>query len=312
MNEEGKLETKLLKRGIILQRRDNCKILRDTYQALIFKIFDHHDTLVKLKKETLAREAERNAELLPLKPQLDALERQMKADLDELAAEAASSSMKPATFKRRAKIIKDRFKAEKAILEAPVGARRLRDRRAIYDHPVVKEALNMVTFAIDSLFQWKFTYKDFVITKQITREFREYKNPSKLPGHVQLGLKMRDRGIPVGAGTRVEYLILKLKSYKKSDRQKDRLEDAGYFAEFREVLRLEYLAYLKQFITPIDELCSVVFGVEDFVKDQFDIRIKHSRVIDRITDLGRPRIQFVDPPRNASLVFNDGDAEAGS
>lgn len=230
MNKEGKIESKLIKRGIILQRRDNCRILREIYQALIFKVFEHHKHLVELKN------------------------------------------------------------AEKHIL--------VRD-------PVVRELLDMIVSAVDSVFRWSYVpneegvrtpypIRDFVVTKAMTREPSEYKNPSRLPSHVHLAQKMQRRGMPVGAGSRIEYVVCKdvNKSYKKSETQKERITDIEYFLEFRQYLRLCHLTYLKTFINPIDDVCTVAIGVNDFVKDQWNTRIKFASVVDRIRALGEPNILF--------------------
>jgi hypothetical protein len=116
---------------------------------------------------------------------------------------------------------------------------------------------------------------------------------------------MKNRGVPVAAGTRVEYVIIKNKVFKKSDAQKDKLEDVNYFAEFREILRLSFLDYLKQFINPIDEICEVVMGIKGFVKGQFEQRIKYSKVVDRIAWLGAPKFKFESGPRNRFMEFED-------
>ena len=39
----------MLKRGVILQRRDNCLILRNTYETLILKIFENHSELTQMR-----------------------------------------------------------------------------------------------------------------------------------------------------------------------------------------------------------------------------------------------------------------------
>lgn len=216
---EGK-GNKLFKRGIVLQRRDNCKLLREVYQELVMKVFQYHEELVGMKS----------------------------LQLKEKIKQAASIDI-----------------------------------------------LNLISFSLDTLFQWKYGYRDFVITKQMTKVASDYKNPDKLPSHVLLGLKMQKRGIPVGAGSRIEYLITKIKEFKKTDTQKDKLVDVDYFAEFRDIMRISYLDYLKQFINPIDEMLEVVLGVEDFVKKNFDYRIKYSKVVDQINNLGAPRLIFNNP-----------------
>ena len=232
INEEGKVDSKLMKRGIILQRRDNCVILRDVYQALVMDIFKYHEILVGLKN--------------------------------------------------------------------------IKDVQEIYRIPEVQKLLNMITFAIDTLFQrgdnryWKndkdslkkYSHRDFIITKQMTKTPSEYKNPNKLPSHVLLGLKMQNRGVPVGAGTRIEYLICNNGSYKKTDTQKNKLCDIDYYNEFKDIIMIDYLSYMKTFINPLDEICNVVMNIKGFVKNQFEDRIKYSKVIERIKELGRPHIQF--------------------
>jgi DNA polymerase elongation subunit (family B) len=230
MNGEGVIDSKLLKRGIVLQRRDNCIILRQVYQELVFKVFDNHDTLVSLKGM---------------------------------------------------------------------------NQKEVLSNPVVIDLLNMIIFAIDTLFQWKYGFKDYVITKQITRDVKEYKNPDRLPGHVLLGVKMKKRGVPIGAGSRIEYVIINKKSYRKDAPQKDKIEDVNYFAEFREVFRLCRISYLKQFINPIDEICETVMGIKGFVKSHFETRIKYSKVVDRIKDLGEAKLLFIDVDMNQFMEFED-------
>ncbi len=233
IDKDGNIESKMTQRGIILQRRDNCIILRNTYKVLIDNIFHNHKELVNIKEYNLAA--------------------------------------------------------------------RLR-------HPLVKEFLDVIIESINKVFQWGGTvgnrYKDFVITKQIARDFKDYKNAERLPGHVRLGLRMVERGVPVGAGTRVEYLILNIKPYKKTDPQFPKLEDVSYFTEFREILRVSELDYLKQFINPIDELCNVVLGLDNFVKKHFDLRFSYYKTMNKIKDLVAPKLNFTGS-MNQYIEFDD-------
>jgi DNA polymerase elongation subunit (family B) len=314
INEDGKIDDKLVKRGIILQRRDNCTALRNVYQDLIYKIFDKHEKLIKFNSEMkLIREAE-NIEIASWKSQCEQMIREYasKNDCEDILDTLMGKFYRRHKIKQKAKPrIKSEEKPKKK--NAPKSFDKLefpsrpekRSRKFAMNNSEVQSLLELIIDSIRSLFQWKYGYKHFVITKQITRDVKEYKDPNKLPGHVKLGMRMQKRGIPVGGGTRVEYVILKNGPYRKTETQSDKIEDVNYFSEFREILRIELLSYLKQFINPIDELCEVVMGLEDFVKEQFEIRLAHSQLTDQISELRKPKIEFDDPPENKKMIFLD-------
>ena len=314
---EGKLDPKMLKRGIILQRRDNCTCLRDVYQTLIFKIFEYHEALVKLKGEVEPlRVADAEAETAWLREGelliREYVEREHCPDgvLEALLARLRKDAgLKPVRRPKGAPKAKAKAKP-KSLPVVKLPPRPVKNaQRATLADPVIKELLQLIVDAVGSLFQWKYNYKHFVITKQIARDFKEYKRQDRLPGHVQLGIRMQKRGQVMGGGSRVEYVILKKGPYRKQDTQTSKIEDVGYFSDFRDILRLDLLAYLASFVNPLDELCRVVMGVDGFVKAQFETRLKYSRVVDRIADLGAPRLDFVDAPRNQFLEFDDGDSQ---
>lgn len=304
INEEGKENPKLLKRGIILQRRDNCACLRETYQNAITMIFKYHEQLVALKaqidpiltadEEAMKQwtlecdrlKAERNREIAE---ELGQVENDPQTETDGIPLKKA----------RRKRGTKKKL-TKKDLPSPPVP----KAKAIIMKDSVVLELLKMIVFAAGSLFEWKYGYKSFVITKQIAKDVKEYKNPKRLPGHVQLGLKMAKRGIPIGGGTRIEYVIMKTGPYCKQDTQTSKIEDVNYFAEFREILRVSHLDYLRQFIKPIDDLLKVVIGLDDFVSDHFKQRIQYSKVVDRINELTRPKIKF-EEPRNMGINFGN-------
>ena len=82
----------------------------------------------------------------------------------------------------------------------------------LINKPVVKELLNRIIYAVDGLFtnyfysedEVKYNYRDFVITKSVSKDSSEYKGKS-LPGHVALADKMRKRGVIVPPNSRIEY-----------------------------------------------------------------------------------------------------------
>jgi DNA polymerase elongation subunit (family B)/ribonuclease HI len=293
IDENGKEDSKLMKRGIILQRRDNCACLRETYQNAITMIFKYHEELIALRSRInpiLAADEEAmkqwEAECARLKAGRN---REIAEEQNLIPAEPNPEVDGIEIKKAKKKGPKKKKLTKKDLPPEP----KPKAPAAIMKDPVVLELLKMIVLAAGSLFEWKYNYKSFVITKQIARDIKEYKNPNRLPGHVQLGLKMAKRGIAIGGGTRIEYVILKNGSYSKQDTQTSKIEDASYFAEFREILRLSYLDYLRQFIKPLDDLLKVVIGLEDFVAGHFKQRIQYSKVVDRIQELTAPKLEFI-------------------
>lgn len=60
IDEDGTLGKKLTKRGIVLQRRDNCRLLRDVYERAVLYILKHIDHLTELNKESRPEEIMKN------------------------------------------------------------------------------------------------------------------------------------------------------------------------------------------------------------------------------------------------------------
>jgi DNA polymerase elongation subunit (family B) len=167
--------------------------------------------------------------------------------------------------------------------------------RQLQDTPAVKDLLNNIVYGLDSLFQMKYNYKSFVITKTLTRLPGDYKSKT-IPAHAYLALKKERRGDPVGINSRLEYVFLNTgKGYIKDEKQHDKIEDAEYFGEFREVLRMDYLYYLeKQIIKPIDELLKVCLGLQDFMKSQFKHRVNKNNLIVKMKNHLEKSINFVE------------------
>lgn len=320
INEEGKLEDKLIKRGIILQRRDNCRVLRDVYQNLIMGIFNHHEELLEFNNRCKIYK-DRIAEL---KKDLD------KSLKDSLGGLALSDALYNKLINKENETVprrrvtgtrtgvrskaggKKKIKSDEEIysfksnhigyildedsirLIRLIRKERSELKKLVHSSDIVTELLNNIIFSVDTMFEKKYGVRDFVITKQMTKDANEYKNPNKLPSHVLLGEKMKRRGVPIAAGSRIEYLIVEDGlQYKKTESQKDKIIDIDYFIEYREIFRVSYLDYLKQFINPIDEICDRILNVENFIKTHLEDRIQKSRLINELKDLTRPREEFI-------------------
>lgn len=113
------------------------------------------------------------------------------------------------------------------------------------------------------------------------------------PAHVQLALKMNERGKPVEVGSRLEFLILKHIDDPKA-KLYDKLEDPTYYSSHRDLLRLDRFYYLKSLIIPLDQLLNVISKNKDFVSTLYDYHINKSKVINEIENLKRPVILFND------------------
>ena len=105
------------------------------------------------------------------------------------------------------------------------------------------------------------------------KEYEKYKLKC-LPAHIQLGEKMRRRGKNVEPGSRLEYLVSVGNGH--TSKQFDKLEDPSYQQLYKDVVKIDYLHYLKTSCPPIDQILNVGYGVEKFMKSQYKIRLVKS------------------------------------
>ena len=116
-----------------------------------------------------------------------------------------------------------------------------------------------------------------------------------LPAVVQLADKMRDRGMRVDNGTRLEYLITD--TGMKNAKQYDKLESIEYFNKHSSILKIDFMYYLKLMINPFDEVLNVAFKEEkrfkkDFIKGQYELRKKKVKLLVDLKELFEPFILF--------------------
>jgi hypothetical protein len=118
---------------------------------------------------------------------------------------------------------------------------------------------------------------------------------SCLPAQVQLAIRMKNRGMIVPAGTRLEYVV----AYPENRKGKlyDKVEDADYIKKHGDVIKLDYMYYLKNLIIPLDQMANVAFKnivgfKNDFVRDQYLFRLKREKVIFELKSLFEAKIVF--------------------
>ena len=113
-----------------------------------------------------------------------------------------------------------------------------------------------------------------------------------LPAQVQLAERMRRRGQRVDNGTRLEYVVAKPE--KHTAKQYEKLESIEYLSKHSDILKIDYLYYIKALSNPLDQVLSVAFeDLKDFVLEQYNFRYKvRSKVLGELRSVFSPKIKF--------------------
>lgn len=113
-----------------------------------------------------------------------------------------------------------------------------------------------------------------------------------LPAQVQLALRMRGRGKRVDPGSRIEYVITTNGGH--TAKQSKKVEHIDYFKKFSNILKMDYLYYLKLLSNPLDQILNVIYDEKDFVINQYKLRQKiRQKVLNDIENINKPRITLV-------------------
>ncbi len=132
--------------------------------------------------------------------------------------------------------------------------------------------------------------KELEISLESKDWFHQYRL-KVLPAHAQLAMKMRNRGIPVEAGSRLEYLLIQHENLKAKTFMK--IEDPLYQKMFSDILKIDYLYVLHLAINPFDQLFQICFGKPDFVSSQYEIRLKKHKLLLELHSIFSPPLCFV-------------------
>jgi len=191
----------------------------------------------------------------------------------------------------------------------------------IFDRAPPNEIEYQVIEFISDIFRNVLAYQDYVITKSVGDTEGDLSDHSKLgdykvrqrlpddeherkhilkgktekeyyisqcPAHVQLAERMRNRGIPVNAGSRIEFVVLK--KHTRNATLGERLEDFDTFKKYLWIKRIDTEYYLNSMINSLDQMLAVGILNDHFVSDQYTIRMKFEKVIDQIKSLGYTKI----------------------
>lgn len=117
-----------------------------------------------------------------------------------------------------------------------------------------------------------------------------------LPAQVQLAERMKRRGQRVDIGTRLEYVITE--NGGCNAKQYEKVESSDYFALHKDILRLDFMYYLKLLTNPADQVLNVAYKNEigfkkDFVTEQYNYRLKvRTKLLNELKHIFTPKLVF--------------------
>lgn len=122
---------------------------------------------------------------------------------------------------------------------------------------------------------------------------QQYINFSK-PAHVQLSFKMKERGIPIQIGSRMEYVVIEhLDDISNKGKLQNKFEDPSYFCQFSDLLRLDRLYYLKSLVQCVDQVLETAFKQTPIDKLN-KYHIAHRKIMMQIQNISKSKIIISD------------------
>jgi DNA polymerase elongation subunit (family B) len=246
--------------------------------------------------------------------------RYMSIECDRNGVEKSGISKKGVMLARR-----DNSKAVRDIYSATV--------MDIFNKVPEKEVIENMIENIIKMVRGELHYKEFIITKRVG-EISEYKiralpddekkrqirldslecqneqeyKIKALPAQAQLLLKMQSRGENVGAGTRLEYIVTTTGGHKA--RQFMKIEDANYFMRHTSVLKIDYLYYVHNLSTQMDQVLEVVYGRKKFVKELYKDLLQTFTLREKLVKNFEKYLYSIDfkdekPKKKVIFVFED-------
>jgi DNA polymerase elongation subunit (family B) len=117
-----------------------------------------------------------------------------------------------------------------------------------------------------------------------------------LPSQVQLAERMKKRGQRVDAGTRLEYIVTNRSEH--TAKQYEKIEHVDYVEKHKDLIKVDYLYYLKALANPLDQVLNVAFQhnkqfKSDLVLDQYKYRWKiRGKLLKEVKNLFKPKLTF--------------------
>ena len=226
-SEDGILDKDMTIRGVLLARRDNCLFIRKLYEVMVRQIMEgcNFEQLLEIY----------NSSILSLVQRLGTQDN----DINQYVV---------------SKLLNEDYKIKELPTDKTKLQKRLSDLHIRYNDNEITDILKKIN-----------TRKSVVDVAELENLsiswLDEYKLKSK-PAHFQLSHKLEIRGTPVNSGSRIEFIIIQHFT-DPNGKLFNKYEDPDFFMEHRDILRLDYLYYIKNSFTPIDQLFNVVFQLKE-------------------------------------------------
>ena len=259
--KDGIVSDKIEKKGVILARRDNAKIVRDIYAENMLKVFhkvpekDVQYDLIQTLNKMFSKGFE----------YIDFVITKSVKGCNELKLEDVQ---------------------DEPCLDRMGNCKKDKDGQLMYRRTGRVGDYKIALWRSDEEKQRKFK------TKCVTRAKDYYLKC--LPAQVQLAEKMRRRGKPVSEGTRLEYVMLTDGSVKNIKEKKyEKIESADYYKDHSHILMIDYMCYIASLASSLDQVLNVVHNKQDFVLEQFKIRMNKMKVLEELTELVKPKVELI-------------------
>lgn len=235
---DGIIEKNIMKKGVLLARRDNSKFIRNLYEEIIMMIFNKAD-----KDKVLYTICKRYNELC-----------------------SNSYSYKDFIVTKSIGDICD-YKVRPLPIDEKKRSKRLKDLK------IPEELINIPSK-----------------TGSFKNHLDEVYALKCLPANIQLAEKMRRRGCVVDAGSRIEYLVtlnggINAKQYEK-------IEDPIYQQRYSDIIKLDFLYYIKLAINPLDQALSVAYKTDKFADKQYKFRLKKYKLLEELKSIYTPILKL--------------------
>ena len=258
-SKDGTLDDEINKKGVILARRDNSKVVRDIYEENMMKVFNlenEDDVLYEIiqKLNKICCGGFSHEDFVITKSVKDTNGMKLTDVIEEPVLTKTG-------IHKLDKNGNHMFKKSGMIGEYKISLWRTDDEKR---HKLkLKNAISE---------------KDYYI--------------KCLPAQVQLAEKMRSRGKPVSHGTRLEYLILTDGSVFCSTKAKqyEKIESVEYYKDHSEVLKIDYLYYIEAISKSLDQVLNVVHKTQNFTFNQFKYRLQKLKVQEELLNYFNPEI----------------------